>query len=130
MTPQEILDIRKKLKMSQTRFAELLGVSFATVNRWENGRNIPSALAIEKIKTMVTGPSAPKTLNPYGTFQKSSIASEPPDNIWTSYNKNISLKKMMSDSDLDYDKEMDKLKYEIEWNKIDKETNNETNDKP
>ena len=52
MTAQEIIDLRKKLGMSQVIFAERLGVSFATVNRWENGRHIPSPLAVEKIKSL------------------------------------------------------------------------------
>ena len=37
--------IRENLNMNQTEFAELLNVTFATVNRWENGRTIPNKLA-------------------------------------------------------------------------------------
>ena len=33
-----IKQIRGYLNMSQTEFAELMNVSFGTVNRWENGR--------------------------------------------------------------------------------------------
>lgn len=33
-----IKKIRFYLNMSQTEFAEYMNVSFATVNRWENGR--------------------------------------------------------------------------------------------
>lgn len=40
-----IKKIRTSLNMSQTEFAELLNISFATVNRWENGRAIPNKLA-------------------------------------------------------------------------------------
>ena len=35
--------------MNQTEFAELLNVTFATVNRWENGRALPNKLAQDKI---------------------------------------------------------------------------------
>lgn len=38
-------EIRGFLNMSQTELAELLKVSFATVNRWENGHAVPSKLA-------------------------------------------------------------------------------------
>ena len=38
-------EIRAYLNMSQTEFAELLNISFATVNRWENGRAVPNKLA-------------------------------------------------------------------------------------
>ncbi len=37
--------IRDFLNMSQTEFAEKLNVSFAAVNRWENGRTMPNKLA-------------------------------------------------------------------------------------
>lgn len=40
-----IKQIRDSLSMSQTEFAELLNVTFATVNRWENGRTVPNKLA-------------------------------------------------------------------------------------
>ena len=39
---QKIKAVRLKLHMSQTEFAQLFGVSFATVNRWENGRTTPN----------------------------------------------------------------------------------------
>jgi DNA-binding transcriptional regulator YiaG len=34
--------LREKLLLSQTEFAEKIGVSFATVNRWENGKHEPT----------------------------------------------------------------------------------------
>lgn len=40
-----IKKIRTSLNMSQTELAELLNISFATVNRWENGRALPNKLA-------------------------------------------------------------------------------------
>lgn len=44
-----IKEIRLQLKMSQSDFADCLDVSFATVNRWENGRAIPTQLAQSKL---------------------------------------------------------------------------------
>ena len=44
-----IKQIRSSLNLSQTEFAEQLGVSFQTVNRWENGKVIPNRLAQSKI---------------------------------------------------------------------------------
>ncbi|MBO5953596.1 MAG: DUF3990 domain-containing protein [Oscillospiraceae bacterium] len=41
--------IRDYLGLSQADFAEKLGVNFATVNRWENGRAIPTKLAQAKL---------------------------------------------------------------------------------
>ncbi len=40
-----IKSIREYLGLSQADFAEKLGVTFATVNRWENGRALPTKLA-------------------------------------------------------------------------------------
>lgn len=37
--------IRKQLTISQEDLARQLGVSYATVNRWENGQSNPSKLA-------------------------------------------------------------------------------------
>ena len=40
-----VKDVRKQLGLSQEELAHALGVSFATVNRWENGKTMPSKLA-------------------------------------------------------------------------------------
>ena len=40
-----IKQIRAHLNMSQAEFAEHLNVTFATVNRWENGHSSPNKLA-------------------------------------------------------------------------------------
>ena len=47
-----IKNIRAYLNMSQAEFAEKLNVTFATVNRWENGRAVPNKLAQVKIYDM------------------------------------------------------------------------------
>lgn len=44
-----IKKIRLYMNMNQTEFAEKLNVTFATVNRWENGRALPNKLAQDKI---------------------------------------------------------------------------------
>jgi len=40
-----ILTIREQLKISQEELAKLIGISFATVNRWENGHSSPNKAA-------------------------------------------------------------------------------------
>lgn len=37
-----VKDLRDKMILSQNEFAELLGISFTTVNRWETGRHEPT----------------------------------------------------------------------------------------
>ena len=46
-----IKSIRRKSLLSQNDFAHALGVSFSTVNRWENGKCKPSLSAMKEIKT-------------------------------------------------------------------------------
>lgn len=43
--PDLVKEIRRQLVLSQEDLARELGVSFATVNRWENGKVKPSRLA-------------------------------------------------------------------------------------
>lgn len=45
MTPQEIIQLRLRLGLTQEQFAHKLGVTHVTVNRWENGKAKPSNLA-------------------------------------------------------------------------------------
>lgn len=44
-----IKKIRSYMNMSQEELAEILGVTFASVNRWENGRAIPNKIAQSRI---------------------------------------------------------------------------------
>lgn len=44
-----IKQIRMSTGLSQQEFAQQLGVTFATINRWENGRAIPNNLAQTKL---------------------------------------------------------------------------------
>ena len=46
---QLLQNIREAFHLSQERFANLLGTTFATVNRWENGRTIPGKKTQDKI---------------------------------------------------------------------------------
>ncbi len=46
--------IRVKLNLTQEQLAERLGVSFATINRWEGGLNVPQKSARKMIETLAT----------------------------------------------------------------------------
>jgi DNA-binding transcriptional regulator YiaG len=43
--PSLVKEIRRQLALSQEDLARELGVSYATVNRWENAQSKPSKLA-------------------------------------------------------------------------------------
>ena len=51
----DIKETRQKLGLTQEDFAHLIGVSFSTVNRWEQGHTKPSRLALDKINELVNG---------------------------------------------------------------------------
>jgi putative transcriptional regulator len=47
-----IKDLRDEMLVTQTELAQKLGVSFATVNRWENGYHEPTIAAKRKIRDL------------------------------------------------------------------------------
>lgn len=49
-----IKSIRVQLGLTQEQFAQKLGVSWATVNRWERHKSNPSPLALQKLRRLVT----------------------------------------------------------------------------
>lgn len=48
--PATIIKLRAILNLFQAALAELLGVSFISVNRWKNGKYEPTRLVKEKIR--------------------------------------------------------------------------------
>jgi DNA-binding transcriptional regulator YiaG len=52
MDKDEIKKLREILNLSQQSFATELGVSVATVSRWENGAFTPSPLAVAKLEEL------------------------------------------------------------------------------
>lgn len=54
-----VRQLRQHLNLSQERFAARLGVSFKTVNRWENGQSTPSPMALKLIQNQLQQMGAP-----------------------------------------------------------------------
>ncbi len=48
-----VRETRQRLDLSQVKFAEKLGVSFQSVNRWENGRTKPMPIALKQIELLL-----------------------------------------------------------------------------
>lgn len=48
--PEEIKKLRERSLLTQTEFAEIVGVAFSTVNRWETGKARPNIKAMKNIK--------------------------------------------------------------------------------
>jgi len=51
-TPERIRDLRQRLEMTQENFAHLIGVTFSSVNRWENGKARPNKIALRVISAL------------------------------------------------------------------------------
>jgi DNA-binding transcriptional regulator YiaG len=48
-----VRETRQRLQLSQVKFATKLGVSFQSVNRWENGRTKPLPVALKQIEYLL-----------------------------------------------------------------------------
>ena len=51
---QLVRELRQAMKLSQEKFANELGMTFPTINRWENGRAMPSPLALKQIDILLS----------------------------------------------------------------------------
>lgn len=51
--PRLVRELRERTGLTQEKFAARLGVTFPTINRWENGRAKPSPLAVQKIEELL-----------------------------------------------------------------------------
>lgn len=48
-----VRELRDQTGLTQEKFAAKLGVTYPTINRWENGRAKPSPLALKQIEDML-----------------------------------------------------------------------------
>lgn len=48
-----VRSLRELLGVSQEKLAARMGVTFSSVNRWENGHTKPSPLAVQKLEELV-----------------------------------------------------------------------------
>lgn len=48
-----IRELRLATGLTQEQFAAQLGVTYSTMNRWENGRSKPSPLALKRVEGML-----------------------------------------------------------------------------
>ncbi len=69
LTPEEIRQGREKLGLTQKQFAHLLGVSEATVCRWETGAQIQQRAMDRFVRLCLASPAAVKLLQ--NDFQRS-----------------------------------------------------------
>lgn len=70
-----IREIRLELSLTQEQFAAKLGVSFPTVNRWENQKAKPSPLAIQKLKKLFSNYKRKNHIKQNGFKEKEELIS-------------------------------------------------------
>ncbi len=65
---EAVKKLRLNMLMTQEEFAKLLDVSFATINRWETGKYIPTIKARRKLQA-----KSPKTRELYELCNKNEL---------------------------------------------------------
>lgn len=71
ISPPDIVNIRKKLKVSQEIFARMIGVSEDTLQNWEQERRKPRGAALALLTMFKNDPKAAyKALHPNNRQQK------------------------------------------------------------
>jgi len=56
LRPEEVRDVRYRLKQSQAEFALMIGVSVATLQSWEEGRHRPDGPADALLRVAAKNP--------------------------------------------------------------------------
>ena len=68
--------VRKKCLLSQSDFAKEIGVSFSTINRWENGKAIPKLCKLKLINNFCITHDIPFDVDAYVDNKFASIETE------------------------------------------------------
>jgi len=51
-TPALVKDLRRRLDLTQEQFAQKVGVTYSTVNHWENGKRVPQPFLLRRLQEM------------------------------------------------------------------------------
>ncbi|HQI26445.1 MAG TPA: helix-turn-helix transcriptional regulator [Sedimentisphaerales bacterium] len=44
-----VKDLRERMKLTQEQFAQKVGVTYSTVNHWENGKRMPQPFLVRRL---------------------------------------------------------------------------------
>ncbi len=50
--PALIRELRQRLDLTQEQFAQRVGVTYSTVNHWENGKRVPLPFLVKRLVEM------------------------------------------------------------------------------
>lgn len=49
-----VKDLRERMKLTQEQFAQKVGVTYSTVNHWENGKRMPQPFLVKRLLELKT----------------------------------------------------------------------------
>ena len=47
-----VKELRQRLNLTQEQFAQEVGVTYSTVNNWENGKRVPQPFLLRRLREM------------------------------------------------------------------------------
>jgi putative transcriptional regulator len=47
--PTLVKELRRRLNLTQEQFAQKVGVTYSTVNHWENGKRVPQPFLVRRL---------------------------------------------------------------------------------
>lgn len=50
--PALVKSLRERLRLTQEQFAQRIGVTYSTVNHWENGKRVPLPFLVRRLLEM------------------------------------------------------------------------------
>ncbi|GAB4145906.1 MAG: hypothetical protein Fur0037_13850 [Planctomycetota bacterium] len=62
--PALIRELRQRLDLTQEQFAQRVGVTYSTVNHWENGKRVPLPFLVKRLVEMKEELDSPDTKPP------------------------------------------------------------------
>ena len=64
--PALVKELRQRLNLTQEQFAQEVGVTYSTVNHWENGKRIPQPFLLRRLREMKEELDARERKSPKG----------------------------------------------------------------
>jgi putative transcriptional regulator len=58
--PKLIKELRERLGLTQEQFAQRVGVTFSSVNHWENGKRMPQPFLVKRLLELKEELGSPK----------------------------------------------------------------------
>jgi DNA-binding transcriptional regulator YiaG len=59
--PALVRELRQRLALTQEQFAQRVGVTYSTVNHWENGKRVPLPFLVKRLVEMKEELDSPGT---------------------------------------------------------------------